>query len=440
MNDLLMTYYGDDFTGSTDALEALTKGGVPSVLFLKPPTAALLNEHFSDVRAVGLAGMSRALTPQEMDESLPAELASLASFGAPFCHYKVCSTFDSSPEIGSIGRAAEIGRNQFNSTLIPIIVGAPRLRRYMLFGNLFAAMGQTTYRIDRHPTMNRHPVTPMAESDLRCHLAKQTDLPIALIDLSIVNRSTTAIATAVDEALTMGIVLLFFDTLDEEHLAKIGHWLGQAIDQPLFIIGSSGVEDALVACWKKEGIISELPDFPAVAPIDNLMVISGSASPVTEEQIRVAEAAGFSCLRINVDRLIEEETAKAEHDDLCSQSISLLNNAKSVILYSALGPEDKAIIGRARSDHKLAMRQGQIARTLIEETDITRICIAGGDTCSSVVQQLDLFAMRMIAPVAPGAPLCRAYAHTSRWDGLQLVLKGGQIGQPDFFIRLLGET
>ena len=35
--ELLLTYYGDDFTGSTDVLEALYSGGIEAVLFVKPP-------------------------------------------------------------------------------------------------------------------------------------------------------------------------------------------------------------------------------------------------------------------------------------------------------------------------------------------------------------------------------------------------------------------
>src|SRR5215212_6084333 len=50
VNDLLLTYYGDDFTGSTDALEALTLGGVPAVLFLEPPTRDVLTTQFPGVR------------------------------------------------------------------------------------------------------------------------------------------------------------------------------------------------------------------------------------------------------------------------------------------------------------------------------------------------------------------------------------------------------
>ncbi|MBV5333578.1 four-carbon acid sugar kinase family protein, partial [bacterium] len=52
------------------------------------------------------------------------------------------------------------------------MVGAPFLRRYVAFGNLFARAGDITYRLDRHPTMSNHPITPMTEGDLRLHLVQ----------------------------------------------------------------------------------------------------------------------------------------------------------------------------------------------------------------------------------------------------------------------------
>ena len=44
MNPLLMAFYGDDFTGSADAMEALTINGVRTALFLGHPTEERLSE------------------------------------------------------------------------------------------------------------------------------------------------------------------------------------------------------------------------------------------------------------------------------------------------------------------------------------------------------------------------------------------------------------
>ena len=109
----LLSYYGDDLTGSTDVMEALSMSGVPTVLFLDIPDNALL-KRFADCRAFGLAGTSRSRPPEWMDENLPRAFGWLKSLGAPVCHYKVCSTFDSSPTVGNIGRAIEIGRDVFD--------------------------------------------------------------------------------------------------------------------------------------------------------------------------------------------------------------------------------------------------------------------------------------------------------------------------------------
>src|ERR1700748_1850956 len=74
---LLLSYYGDDFTGSTDAMEAMTAAGLPTLLCLETPTADLL-ARFPAVRCVGLAGSSRGRDPAWMEAELPAAFASLA--------------------------------------------------------------------------------------------------------------------------------------------------------------------------------------------------------------------------------------------------------------------------------------------------------------------------------------------------------------------------
>ena len=130
---------------------------------------------------MGIAGTSRSQTPEWMDEHLPRHFSWLKQLGARFCHYKVCSTFDSAPHVGNIGRAIEIGRRVFGQSITPLVVGAPQLKRYTAFGHLFAGYQGETYRIDRHPVMSRHPVTPMDEADLRRHLARQTELPVDLV-------------------------------------------------------------------------------------------------------------------------------------------------------------------------------------------------------------------------------------------------------------------
>ena len=110
-----------------------------------------------------------------MDAHLPAAFATLAGLGAPITHYKMCSTLDSSPDVGSVGRAIDLALAVIPSAWTPVLVAAPPMRRYQAFGNLFAAGPGGVSRLDRHPVMARHPVTPMDEADVARHLARQTE-------------------------------------------------------------------------------------------------------------------------------------------------------------------------------------------------------------------------------------------------------------------------
>ncbi|MDQ4099150.1 MAG: four-carbon acid sugar kinase family protein, partial [Chloroflexota bacterium] len=215
----LVAFYGDDFTGSTDAMEVMAFAGLPTVLFLRPPDSDRL-ARFADRRGIGIAGIARSKPPSWMDAHLGVVLKGLFALGAPVTQYKVCSTFDSASHVGSIGRAIDIALPLASEPWSPIVVGAPQLRRWQSFGNLFAGVGDQRYRLDRHPTMARHPITPMGEADLTRHLAGQTQRRIALVDIADLasGRGDNALA----RARTHGAEIVLFDIVDSASQAEVG--------------------------------------------------------------------------------------------------------------------------------------------------------------------------------------------------------------------------
>jgi uncharacterized protein YgbK (DUF1537 family) len=423
MSGRLFCYYGDDFTGSTDALEALAANAVPSVLFLDPPDEQAL-ARFGDCRAVGVAGESRSRGPEWMSERLPEIFRGLKRLGAPICQYKVCSTFDSSPEHGSIGRAIEIGQQVFGNPYVPIVVAAPHLGRYVLFGNLFAADDGGIHRFDRHPTMRCHPVTPMGESDLRLHLARQTALRIALLDILALSASDADSRLGQLLADKPGAVL--FDGLDETSLRATGRLI--AVAPQMFAVGSSGLTYALIEYWRSAGLIPADPTPGELKPVDRLIVISGSCSPATERQIRRAVRAGFTGIRIDA-------TAPGQSLD---EGLAALSEGRSVALYTALGLQD---CGGALQGEDLGRRLGVLLRELLVRSGVRRAVIAGGDTSSHSARQLGIHALTYAAQLAPGVPLCRGHSGDPAMDGIELALKGGQVGGENFFeMALRGKT
>lgn len=452
MTNLLLTFYGDDFTGSTDSMEALTFGGAPAALFLTPPQPHHLQGRFANLAALGIAGASRSMSPAQMEQELRPKFEALKGLGAPLVHYKTCSTFDSSPEVGSIGLATDIGQEILGSPFVPMVVGAPILRRYVAFANLFATVGDETFRLDRHPTMSRHPVTPMNESDLRLHLARQTRRTVRSFDLLALAGGEEEIDTRFRALLADDPDVILFDTLNDDHLAQIGRLIWREAqdrpgDRPLFTVGSSGTQYALIRHWQRTGQVGGSTSSPSPGAVDQLVVISGSGSPVTAEQITWASHNGFVPLRLDAPALIDRSTAEAERNRAIAAALDVLGSGQSVVLFSTQGPDDPAIPATKRRGaelglepssigHRLAERQGEILRTLLRETGLRRACIAGGDTCSHATPILGIYALEAIIPVAPGGPLCRASSEQPQMDGLEISLKGGQVGKADYFGRI----
>ncbi len=416
----LYVWYGDDFTGSTDVLEALALHGVKAVLFTRTPDARALAA-FSDCRAVGIAGESRSRGPAWMSRNLPAIFRAMRRLGAPVNHYKVCSTFDSSPSVGSIGRAMELGRQVFRAGTVPVVVGAPHLGRAVVFGNLFAKADGVMYRIDRHPTMRRHPVTPMTEADLRLHLARQTKLPMGLVNLAAFQSQTAQKHWQRLVAAHTGAVV--FDGFSDAMLEETARILWErAAVQPVFAVGSSGLTHGLLHHWRSMGLIHAAQALEPAPPVDRLLVLSGSCSPVTATQIRRAKQMGFAAWRLE---------GAGPWNTVAANAHKSLRSGRSVVLYTALGPK----IPNEKRGESFGTALGVLLRKLVLATGVRRVLIAGGDTATHAVKQLGIDALTFAAPLVAGVPLCRGSA-ASPLDGLELALKGGQIGPENFFANV----
>lgn len=440
---VLLAFYGDDFTGSTDAMEVMTFAGLPTVLFLEPPSDAEL-ARFAGYRGIGIAGTARSRTPQWMDEQLPAIFAQLAALKAPVLHYKVCSTFDSSPVSGSIGHAAELGLQATGQRWAACVVGAPRLRRYQAFGNLFAAVDGIGYRLDRHPTMAHHPVTPMHEADLRRHLAAQTTLPTGLVDLVAMKGGRGAEALAAARA-QGGIVLL--DVLDEETLRIAGELLWTQRGDGLFAAASSGLQYALTEYWRWAGLLPAAVPVADAGPAGPLLVVSGSCSPGTAQQIAWAGAHGFLEVRLDGTALIDPARDAGEIARGIAAVDAALDAGRDVIAFTATGPGDPAIeqvraaadaagLDQAPAQQRLAQALGRVLAEVTHRRRLARVMVAGGDTSGFAAGQLGILALEAIMPLAPGSPLCRAHLRDDPARRLEIVLKGGQVGAADFFGRV----
>jgi uncharacterized protein YgbK (DUF1537 family) len=293
--------------------------------------------------------------------------------------------------------------------------------------------------------MSRHPVTPMAEGDLAVHLGAQTTRRRTLVDF------TQLKAGAGDSALQAATTgddqpVVLIDVLDDETLREAGRLVWQHRGAGVFSASSSGLSYALAAHWQSIGEIAGPAVLPPAGPVPAIAVVSGSCSPVTAGQIDWALGHGFAGHRLSPEALLTDESAAVS--EAVAAACAALDHGKCPLVYTARGPDDPAVqqfaeharaAGSSRED--AALRTGQaLARVMQGLLDrrpgLRRVAVAGGDSSGEVAAALGVLALTMQARLAPGAPLCRAWSDRPERDGLELVLKGGQMGEPDFFGRV----
>lgn len=436
----LITWLGDDFTGAAAVMEVLSFAGVPSVLFTEIPSDSL-RARFADRRAIGIASTARSKKPDWMQENLPRYLRWLDELSAPILHYKVCSTFDSSPDVGSIGQAIETGLSIRPSVGVPLLTAAPQMRRYQAFGNLFASSLDGVQRLDRHPVMSRHPVTPMDDADLLLHVAQQTALPSQLIDLEML---ATDPNDALKTALDSGAVILSIDSMDALSEEKAGQLLWENREKLRYVVGSQGVEFALVRHWCASGLLEPALPPESAGEVDAVVAVSGSVSPTTAEQLSYAAADGFELIEFPATSVLLSDTELSQAIAKAVESGSAAaERGASPLVFTARGPDDPAVdifkqalstsgVDAGEANARVGVALGRVLDGILRISGIRRAVISGGDTSGYGMQQLGLQALVALAPTIPGASICTGYGD-SQHDGLEIALKGGQMGSRDFF-------
>ncbi|MBV6303756.1 four-carbon acid sugar kinase family protein [Candidimonas humi] len=447
---LKIAWYGDDFTGASDTLAVAARAGLRSMLFLDVPDARRLAQA-GPLDALGIAGSARTMAPAALQAELERVGGFFRELGAPVLHYKCCSTFDSSPTVGSIGAALSCLRGFVGADIAYVVGGQPDIGRYCCFSNLYAAAGADAevYRLDRHPTMSRHPVTPMREADLRRHLQEQGLARVAGVHYPEYAQPSDSLDARVDGLRASlqgqgGAVL--FDVADNADLATVGRQIWRAAGYGRALVaGPSTVVQALAAHWKASGM---QPAEAAAAASDSapdragrqtmaapVFALAGSMSPVTARQVE--QAASFHRLPLAAASLVADPAYLQVQAGSIAAALAAGQHVLAYVQQSGAGP-DRGVATQdlARSTAELL---GRVLRAAAARKSLRRIGVAGGDTSSLAVKALPIWGLSFLRPLSPGVALCRAHSDDPALDGLELMLKGGQMGPADIFQRLLGD-
>ncbi|MEV7605142.1 four-carbon acid sugar kinase family protein [Paenarthrobacter sp. NPDC089322] len=424
-------FVADDLTGAADVLAQSHRYGLEAVLVIgDAPLPA-------DADVVGIAGPSRSLAGTAFDTLVRRDLAGIAAVNLEVLLYKVCSTFDSSTTVGSIGRGIQLLHEQFPlHGPIPVAPAQPGFGRYTAFSNHYATHAGKIYRLDRHPVMSRHPSTPMAEADLRQVLAEQlgTEEVPGAIHLPAYEDGTFKDVWA-ERRREPGAQAFVVDAVDERHVDAVAEALTREEHGhgPSIVVGSGGIMAALARSISDQPARTPGPQQPS-GPV---LAVSASASSTTAEQISDAVSNGWEEVPVPVELL--QGHAGVSVTALDERVLAALRSGRNVIVHTTRGAADPRYGASIPVDAGyVGSLIGGIAARMAQSGATKDIAVFGGDTSSHALIAMGVRELRVSDQFVTAGPILRSDS-ASAVAGCRLLLKGGQVGPTNILRRFAGQ-
>ncbi|VFR95817.1 FIG00641944: hypothetical protein [plant metagenome] len=416
---MLLGCIADDFTGASDLANTLARAGMATTQLVGvPPDAS------AGTCEAGVVALKTRSIPA--DEAVAQSLAALRWLRAQGCRqflFKYCSTFDSTPE-GNIGPVALALLDALDAPGAFVCPVFPATGRTLYMGHLFVGD-----RLLSESGMQRHPLTPMTDPDIRRWLGRQIQGEAGLVRHDAVRRGSAAISEAWRDEVAAGRKLVVVDAITDDDLRAIGH---AARDHAL-ITGGSGIALGLPENFRAQGLLSgeRLAFEPLLGPA---AVLSGSCSSMSLRQVDDYRQ-DHPALAVTPDALLS--------GDLTVQialGFARKHLADAPLIYSSADPDSvsraQATHGRDRAARAVEAFFGELAAQLIQ-AGVTRLAVGGGETSGAVVGALSLRQLAIGPEIDPGVPVLSASPVLAGPQGIRLALKSGNFGAPDFYRKAL---
>jgi uncharacterized protein YgbK (DUF1537 family) len=405
----LLGVIADDFTGASDIASMLVESGMNTVLISGVPPRQPAP---SDAAVIALK--SRSIAAADAVAQSLAALSWLKGRGCRQIVFKYCSTFDSTPK-GNIGPVASALADALGASKVICCPAFPANGRTVYQGHLF--VGDTLLS---QSGMERHPLNPMREPNIRRWMQLQCEEPVGLIPHAVVRQGAMAIVTALAAAPER---LLIADATSDADLMA----LGAAAADAALVTGGSGIAKGLPENFRKQGLLeANTARFqPRSGPA---IVLAGSCSPATLRQVAAYRTIA-PAITIDIAALMAKHSIMPNLLDF-----ALEHRGQAPMLYSSAPPdilaETQSRFGAEAVSAALDRLSGELAKSLAA-AGFARLVIAGGETSGAAVTALGAGSFIVGPEIAPGVPCLLADTRPP----IVMALKSGNFGADDFFAR-----
>ncbi len=414
----------DDLTGGADAGAQFAKKGLRTHLVsLREDGKADFPTHTNqDVLVINTD--SRGLSPEKAFLKVSHLFESFDQRLFPIIYKKIDSTLR-----GNIGYEIDAILKETNGSLCFMTPTYPEQKRTLVGGILI--VGEKPLALTE---VARNTTTPIQESHVHKILQNQSRNQVGWIDLTHVASSTEWLRKTVEVEQKKGSRIIIFDAVSRNDLRNIAD-VGFSMDKKPLFVGSAGLAEEVA----RKLAPSRIAPIQKGKPLKNILIVSGSASSVTHQQLRQVEGRPVPSFELDRALILGEESktvgkrreiAKKLANSL-SQEVTILKAPLEMLTSEDTSgpPVHLRITKTLASVALLALQTSQVKPTELA------LILTGGETAQHIINGLGSEGIEIEGEVLEG--IVRGHLLGGSWDGLTVITKAGAFGKEDALEKII---
>ncbi len=417
----------DDLTGANATGVLLARQGYRTTTFLR--LEAYSEERFQDYSVIAINTDSRAIASDEAYRRVAMTARAFAQSDVALFSKRIDSTMR-----GNVGAEIDAVLDSLGPDQIAIVVAAfPKSGRVTVGGYLMV----NSIPLER-TDVARDPKTPVRQSVVPDLIAAQSKYPVAQVGLQVVLQGVGAIANAVLKLQQQGRRVIVIDATTNNDLDAIA----EAVQQ-------SGIKAVAVDPGPfTEALAKRLLPRPNLQHGQKVLMVVGSVTPLTRQQVRDAEHHYRPCLvSVDAEVLIDEATLATESKRVADELLAQIEKNEVLGIRTVKDDNDildlkvmarKHDLDEDEAAERIAAGLALVAKQVIERSAgaIGALYTSGGDVTVAVCRELGAEAIEVKDEVLPLAAYGRLVG--GPWGNMPIITKGGLVGGPDAATQSIG--
>ena len=427
INSNVACLIADDLTGANDSALQFQMHGAGTQILLSEEVEGL---NIKGTQMWAISTESRNIAPELAYEKVKHITGvMMEKFNPDFFFKKIDSTIRGNIAVEILGMLEVLGWDA------AIIVPAFPIEGRVTVGGYHLLKGIPIERTE----MARDPHSPITESHLPTllvnQIGKEYEDIVASLDLKDVMKGAGPILKTLNELISQGKKLIVIDAVSTVDIEQVLLAVNKS-DYKILPAGTAATARILSDMWfpdlKPQHINKTIPELPK-------LVISGSVTEITANQIKAFEASDDFDENSLVVKLDTETVLKGVSDELVERIVSNLGQNNIVVVHTSNivqsfdGFSDTSL-DEELTREKLASRitdfLADLTKKVTEKKEVILILL-GGETSYKCCKEIGALQLQLIDEVAPAIAL--SLDHNAQW----IVTKSGNLGSTSTLIDIL---